>query len=211
MLKQKISYIKNIIFIKAILYLSAISFAGWLVSSTFNSLSNKNNFLNKFDLRIDNLSRKITVLKENPHEITKAHNEYLDLSDDAANFSCIIKMRLNDKLNNIDEKFNLSKPVEVKIHPYIIESKSYLENYAFLRSADIDLKISTFSFEDFLNITSYAFKYLNDNGTITQMNIVNNDVLNPLNINDYEQGKVPGLIYGNVKFKKSEIKLNDSI
>lgn len=209
MIEERIIKYKNIIFFKIVLHLLFIILFIWIIPYNLSShKSAESKLVNIQELASDTMY-KINLLSTQKDIIRSTYNTYKILHMEPSNISCLVRLRIANRLKKLDQEFLISDPLSFDFPASKIAVLGHQRENATIRTTSLHTKFSSSSFEKFFDILKEVSKQMPENTTINKIEINKSLVLNPIHLMYINQGYEPGLVSGEVNFEIRELRLKD--
>lgn len=209
MLRQQTIRLKNIIVFKVAICILFGGFIVWRIPAGNEELQNSIISLNEAYSELADIEAKVRFTKESKDIIDSTYQTYTEALKVPFSVSCIIKDKVEQKLNILGQHFRLkSNPVmNLSQAPVIVKFNE--SNVVQILSTDIALSFPAQGFMHALAFTREAYNALPVYSLLTSIHIEENDIITPSTLNLLANNIEPQLIDGELRIQTREIKASD--
>lgn len=206
MLKKLAAHLKNVILFKAILYsllLIALSVLVPLFRQELEASSKDNEMAKESLIETTQKLESIVNSEGKILDIAKRYNKTLDRSDKQ---SCKYRSNLMSDVMKLANKYNLPDPIAIGIYKMNMVDSRVPDNSQ-VRIEDYAAAVNYISpnFEKSLSIAQEIYSLMPIGTVILNIEIRNNEVLDPVAISKLSKLAVPNFIHSNMEMRIGEI------
>jgi competence protein ComGC len=209
LLEKEIENIKNLILLKLICFGLVFAALSFMLPAFSKEKQASKSALNNAQVLLNNIQAKVYHLKQNTDEIIKAENYYSEVLKEAANSSCIQRIKLLNSLKEIGLSFNLYPNFNVRVSTPVLDT-SYTkgEQWVAVKFNDINVNFAAKDLLSFLEIAEEIFNSLPQYKEIESLEINRNNILSFENLDKVKTGLQPKFTNGELNIRFNSIKVD---